>query len=217
MKQSNVVPFAPPETEQTILGTDQRRITHGRVESVLDGRHVIRLEDGRVIRAGVAHGCLAAPGIGDIVLTYAGPSRVAYVLTVLESRQAETVLETGRELVLRAPRMRLEGGESLDLKAPDVDLSGVRGRMGFLSLELTASTLQARIGQLGAFVENIRLKARSLIQTLGHSLRRVQGMDASQAGQMRVKVEESYKLKAGAADLRAQGTMSVDGKRVDIG
>lgn len=217
MKQSNVVPFVLPETGQTIRDPDQRRITHGRVESVLDGRHVIRLEDGRVIRAGAAHGCLAAPGVGDIVLTYAAPGEVAYVLAVLESGQAETVLESDRELVLKAPRVRLEGRESLELKAPDVDVSGVRGRMGFLNLDLTASAMQARIGQLGAFVENVRLKARSLIQNLGHSLRRIKGMDATQSGLMRVKVEESYKLKASAADLRAQGSMSVDGKRVDIG
>ncbi len=216
MNHSNIIPFILPDSPPQGHNNHQR-ITHGRVESMLEGRHVIRLEDGRVVRAGVAHGCLAVPGVGDMVLTYAGPGKVAYVLTVLESRQAETVLEADRKLVLKAPRVRLEGRESLDLKAPDVDLSCVRGRMGFLSLDLTASTLQARIGQLGAFVENIRLKARSLIQTLGHSLRRVQGMDASQAGQMRVKVEESYKLKAGAADLRSQGTMSVDGKRVDIG
>ncbi len=216
MHQSNVIPFILPDPPPQ--GQDyHHRITHGRVENVLDDKYVIRLEDGRVVRAGVAHGCLAVPGVGDMVLTYAGPGKVAYVLTVLESRQTETVLETDRDLVLKAPRVRLEGGESLALSAPDVDLSGIRGRLGFLNLDLTASALTARIGHMGAFVETIRLKARSLIQTLRYSLRRVQGMDASQAGQMRVKVEESYKLKTGTADLRAEGTMSVDGKRVDIG
>ncbi|PTN32703.1 DUF3540 domain-containing protein [Desulfonatronum sp. SC1] len=216
MHQSNVIPFILPDPSPQSQDY-HHRITHGRVENVLDDKYVVRLEDGRVVRAGVAHGCLAVPGVGDMVLTYAGPGKVAYVLTVLESRQTETVLETDRDLVLKAPRVRLEGGESLALSAPDVDLSGIRGRLGFLNLDLTASALTARIGHMGAFVETIRLKARSLIQTLRYSLRRVQGMDASQAGQMRVKVEESYKLKTGAADLRAEGTMSVDGKRVDIG
>jgi hypothetical protein len=216
MQQSNVIPFILPDPSPQ--GQDSHhRITHGRVENVLDDKYVVRLEDGRVVRAGVAHGCLAVPGVGDMVLTYAGPGKVAYVLIVLESRQTETVLETDRDLVLKAPRVRLEGGESLDLRAPDVDVSGVRGRLGFLNLDLTASALTARIVRMGAFVETIRLSARSLIQTLGSSLRRVQGMDATQAGQMRVKVEESYKLRTGAAKLRAEGTMSVDGKRVDIG
>jgi hypothetical protein len=216
MNHANVIPFILPAPSPQGHNM-HHRITHGRVESRLEGRYVIRLEDGRVVRAGVAHGCLAVPGVGDMVLTYAGPGKVAYVLTVLESRQAETVLETDRELVLKAPRVRLEGGESLDLRASDVDVSGVRGRLGFLNLDLTVSALTARIGHMGAFVETIRLTARSLIQKLRYSLRRVQGMDATQAEQMRVRVEESYKLKTGAADLRAEGTMSVDGKRVDIG
>lgn len=216
MNHNNVIPFILPDPSPQ--GQEyHHRITHGRVENVLDDKYVIRLEDGRVVRAGVAHGCLAVPGVGDLVLTYAGPGRIAYVLTVLESRQTETVLETDRELVLKAPRVRLEGGESLDLRAPDVDVSGVRGRLGFLNLDLTASALTARIERMGAFVETIRLSARSLIQTLRYSLRRVQGMDITQAQQMRVQVRESYKLKTGAADLRAEGTMSVDGKRVDIG
>ena len=216
MSHANVIPFILPDPSPQGHNM-HNRITHGRVENVLEGRYVIRLEDGRVVRAGVAHGCLATPGVGDMVLTYAGPGKVAYVLTVLESRQTETVLETDRDLVLKAPRVRLEGGESLALSAPDMDISGVRGRLGFLNLDLTASALTARIGHMGAFVETLRLTARSLIQKLRYSLRRVQGMDATQAGQMRVKVEESYKLKTGAADLRAEGTMSVDGKRVDIG
>jgi hypothetical protein len=216
MNHSNVIPFILPDPSPQSQDS-HHRIIHGQVENVLDDKYVIRLEDGRVVRAGVAHGCLAVPGVGDLVLTYAGPGRVAYVLTVLESRQTETVLETDRELVLKAPRVRLEGGESLDLRAPDVDVSGVRGRLGFLNLDLTASALTARIERMGAFVETIRLSARSLIQTLRYSLRRVQGMDATQAQQMRVQVRESYKLKTGAADLRAEGTMSVDGKRVDIG
>ncbi len=216
MKQSNIVAFVLPESGQ-IYDPEPNRIIHGRVKNAGDGKYVVHLDDGRVVRAAIARGCLTLPVPGDVVLVYAGHGKVAYVLTVLESQQTVTTLETDRELVINAPRLRVEARESLHLSAPDVDVSGVRGRLGFLTLTLAASVLEARIESIGAFVENIRIKAGSLIQFLGNSLRRVRGMDAVRAGNMNVRIEDAYKLKTGSADLRSQGTLSVDGERVNIG
>ncbi|WP_045219017.1 DUF3540 domain-containing protein [Desulfonatronum thioautotrophicum] len=207
----------PAHCADSIPNPEQGRIVHGRVVSGERGRFIIRLESGRVLESGVATGCLVAPGLGDMVLVYDGPGKVVYILSVLESGREEIRLETKENLVVRAPKVRFEGGESLKVSAPEVTINGGSGRLDFLRLGVLAASLEARIGRFGSIVDAVRVTARSMVQTLGHCLRRVEGVETNHAGHLRIQVEKSCKLKAGSADLRAKGTMAVDGKRVNIG
>ncbi|WPL17286.1 hypothetical protein Thiowin_02282 [Thiorhodovibrio winogradskyi] len=217
MQHCTVLPFVQPLPASALVSGEQPPITHGRVESLGENHSLVRLQDGRLVEARLAYGCLTPPQAGDMVLTYVASRKQAFVLGVLESARTQRALETTEELVLKAPRLRLEGGANLSLQAPELDLTGARARVGFLHLDLTLSRLTARIAQMGAFVDSMRIKARSLIQDLHQSLRRVRDMDTTHCAQMRITVQDAYRLKTGTANLQAEGKLSMDGKRVDIG
>jgi hypothetical protein len=214
MENSNIIPFPMALAGQDADGLQP--ISHGRIMSRDDDGYLVHLKDGRMLRARRSSGCLTVPSDGDLVLVYAAPG-AAYILTILEQASGETTLGVDAPLRIQAPHVKLEGGRSLSMSAPDVDMQGVRGTVGFLNFSLTAGDMSAKIRKLTSFMEYARNKVQSLIQTVGDSLRRVESMETVEAARLRTKVDDSWTVKAGNATLRAENDVDIDGEHINLG
>ncbi|WP_297906414.1 DUF3540 domain-containing protein [Thiomonas sp.] len=157
----------------------------------------------RSLAARPAASCLLRPRAGDDVLLLLGePSPVVLAVLVREHDHGSVRLPGGAELQGDPGVLRLRT-QRLDMRCGTV--------------ELRASELRALFGRLQASGrEWIARLERSLLE-LGDSVRRVRGLDETQAAQQRVRVEGRLHMQCGDASLVARRRVRVDGDQIDLG
>ncbi len=179
---------------------------------------------GRTLPAKRAAGCLLLPEPGDLVLCHGGGDGLTYVVSVLERAGTRAVLDVGADLTVRggetmrfeAKTVAVEAGEALSLEAPDLSLTGVRGRLGFLRLSVLADALDAKLRGLTSVVEDasalfggLSLKARTAIRLVETEMVR--------AGRLRQLVRERFFVRAGRAAILADEDVSIDADKINLG
>ena len=171
----------------------------GRVQSVLSGKSVdviVVAGPFGMVRARRAAGCLLMPRAGDSVLCFLpGGDNAAYVLNVLERPD-----DTG-ELAL--PATATLATQRLELRAETLTLSGKVLSQAFASVRSLAGHVLERAGRrLGLY---------------GKRSDRVTDVAETTAGRIRVAAEETLRLRARNADMRAQNSAILDAEHVKIG
>jgi len=187
---------------------------------------ILRLEDGRLLPARRAAACLLEPAVGDTVLAWTPSQGRAYICSVLEtagkdsriSLQGNVTMEAadGR-LDLQAQGMSLKAGNDLDIEAGSLSLRGVTATMQFVRTRLQSLDLELRARKVSSVCDSLRSTARSLVQELGDSLRRVKNVETLEAGHLRERVRHTRHSLAGSIVARARKRMKLDGKRIDLG
>ena len=175
----------------------------GRVQSVLSGQSVdviVVAGPFGMVHARRAAGCLLMPRAGDSVLCFlpcaaADGDNAAYVLNVLERPD-----DTG-ELAL--PATATLAAQRLELRADTLSLSGKVLSQAFASVRSLAGHVLERAGRrLGLY---------------GKRSDRVTDVAETTAGRIRVAAEETLRLRARNADMRAQNSAILDAEHVKIG
>lgn len=175
----------------------------GRVQSVLSGKSVdviVVAGPFGMVRARRAAGCLLMPRAGDSVLCFlpgatSDGDNAAYVLNVLERPD-----DTG-ELAL--PATATLAAQRLELRADTLSLSGKVLSQAFASVRSLAGHVLERAGRrMGLY---------------GKRKDRVTDVAETTAGRIRVAAEETLRLRARNADMRAQNSAILDAEHVKIG
>lgn len=172
-----------------------------------------------------AAGCLLEPNPGDLVLLMRHPGGIHYVLQILEQSDPASTLRFPGDLSLDvsqgscsvyAQKLEATGRESAAVHGREVTLTGEQGRMRFANLDVLAKLLEARIQQMHAFGECIRLAASQLTSRLGRVLRWT-GYELHRARSVRTEVEERFTVQAGQADILAKDEVTVDAEKIHLG
>ncbi len=171
----------------------------------------LALENGSLLRARRAAGCLLLPEPGDLVLAFVAGNGSGYILNVLEK-------STPDSSTLSLPgKVEIEAQQGLALNSPDISLRGVSGSAHFVDFGLSAFRVETRAHKATILLDSMRSTVRLVVQNIRDSLRRVSNLDTVEAKRMRTRVDESYHLKAGKAKVLADEDVSIDGERIHLG
>lgn len=195
-------------------------------------------------RAQVAPSCLLAPEDGDVVLLclvsdmpLAAPRDGAvnvlpcrqHVLAVLSraapaQAQATLALPGGASLVAQDGGLRIEGREvdiaasaGLRARTPRFTLEAGHGALRFGHAEASAGSFTGVVGEMQLFARNLSAQVGRLVQKVRSSFRTVDELDDLRAGRTRWEVEGHAQLHARQATVLAEGTVKIDGQRIDLG
>ena len=181
---------------------------------------------GRSCVAGVAASCLLRPQADDLVLVFAADDGPAYIVAVLERARDEGCLHLpgGAQLLgdaqglrLRARRLRLHGAQALQLCSARVEVHARHGRFTAGLLELRAGCVHGLFGRLQASSREWIARIGRGFAEFGDSVRRVRGIDQTDAVQQRVRVEQRFHVQCGDASVLARNRARIDAPRIDLG
>lgn len=178
------------------------------------------------LRAKKAAGCLLEPEANDTVLLVRNSPAGVFILTVLErggadSRvvlPADSMLSTeDGKLQITADALLLSGKRSAALEAPEISVQGVRGDLSCMHLSLTASAAEAKIGKISLVSAVIDTISDRITQRVRDCFRRVSRMDSTAAGQVSIRTENRFDLKADAVSMVAECEVKIDGDKIHLG
>ncbi len=214
MNQMKVLSFKPMKNSPEGSGlADQSQLLQGNVlaaDTEGQGSFSVTLENGKLLNARRAAGCLLLPEPGDLVLAFVATGGSGYILNVLEKSTADSTLSL-------PGKVAIEAQQGLSLESPEINLRGVSGSARFVEFGLTAHQIEARAHKGTLFLDSLRSTVRSVVQNIRDSLRRVSHLDTVEARRMRTRVDESYHLKAGKAKVLADQDVSIDGEHIHLG
>jgi hypothetical protein len=195
-------------------------------------------------RAQVAPSCLLAPEDGDVVLLCLAPDMPLaapregamsvlpcrqHVLAVLSraapaQAQATVQLPGGARFVVQEGSVRIEGREvdiaastGLRARTPQFTLEAAHGDLRFGHANASAGSFTGVIGHLQLFARDLGTQVDRLVQKVRSSFRTVEELDDLRAGRTRWEVEGHAQLHARQATVLAEGTVKIDGQRIDLG
>ncbi|TDV28729.1 uncharacterized protein DUF3540 [Paraburkholderia caballeronis] len=179
-------------------------------------------------RALRADSCLIEPACGDTVLVCAADAPASsYIVAVLvRAAQASAALvlpgdvslhtEAGA-LRVEAARIDLHASRRVELEAPEIGLSGLRGEIRFARFDAAIQQLHAGVGTVRTFAHKVTHTVGRLIVRARDSLRWVDDTDETRAGRVRMQVDERFHLSARHATVLAEGQVKIDASKIDLG
>lgn len=217
-----ITPVLPSEAAQPGTAMRQAWVTaQGKGDSF-----ILRLDSGEMRNAKRAAACLLQPEPGDSVLAFTPAGGRTYILSILEKSsrkhrirlEGDTELDTGKgRLDIKAAQLGLKADSSLELEAPSLALRGVHATMNFLQTRLYSLDLELCARQATGVFDSLRTRARSLVQELTDSLRRVENVETLEAGHLRERIRHTRHSLAGTIIAKARKRLKLDGKRIDLG
>lgn len=222
------------------IGTTSPWMSTGVVRDVRDTLFDV-VGDMGLLRAVRAADCLLTPCPGDRVLLLLDP-RTCYILHVLERADvnAEATLLLPSRTSVRTAQPRppapcssaeyAEGGvlrlvsDNVHVAGNQIDLHAEKltAQAGTLSFTATAMrfagrTLVRSFATAHSLFTHVFEKAQRVMNHYGNAVRTVDGLDESRAGRQRLTIRDSLRIRSGSASLRAEETVDVDGKHINIG
>lgn len=180
------------------------------------------------VRLKRAASCLIEPQLGDTVLIYdAGFENVSFITAVLVSSDETTskvMLPGGaslenidQQLTIKAENISLNGKSSVVLNSAHVDVSATVATLKVSHFQSWSESLEAHSVRATFSIKTLTSRVQQSISRIKNSLRKVEGLDETQAGRVRVLVEGHHQLKAEHVTTQAQGFVRIDGKKIDLG
>lgn len=182
-------------------------------------------------RALRADSCLIAPECGDTVLVCrgvtVGVTSVPYILAVLSrahSSHGVLALPGGAaitagdgKLSFTASQISLEGGQSVSVSAPQVEMKAIEGDMQFVNLRTSIKDLRGVLGSVTTVAQSINSTVGRLLQKATNSFRWTENLDETRAGRMRLQVAERFHLKSKHTSMISEGQVRIDAEKIDLG
>jgi len=192
-----------------------------------DGDEFLLLTAGTLaLRGKKAAGCLLEPEENDTVLVVRNSPEGVFILTVLMRGGADsrvvfpadaTLSSEDGKLQITVDTLLLSGARSATLAAPEISIEGVKGDLSCTYLALNASAADAKIGRLSLVSAVIDTISDRVTQRVRDCFRWVSRMDSTTAGQVRVRTENRFDLKADAVSMVAQCDVKIDGDKIHLG
>jgi len=201
-------------------------ISYGQVTGRKDDFWFVLTDDGRVLGAQKADGCLLTPEISDRVLLTEDGGDEGFILNVLvkSGGRSEMVLPgqgTIRagdgDLALTADTITVSAQERASFAAPEVSFTGVTARTSFLSFSFFAQTLEARVGKAATMIETLDTVCGRLTERLKTSFRWIENFEQTKAGRISTIVKERFAVRARHASILTEEEVTIDGKKIHLG
>ncbi|HEY4118714.1 MAG TPA: DUF3540 domain-containing protein [Byssovorax sp.] len=195
----------------------------GEIVSSGDGALVVRV-DGAARAASRAVSCLVAPEVGDRAVIAAVGARW-FVLHVLDAH-AVTTLSLDRDVELRAgERLRIEAEHGVDLSSPslvrvaaeELSIRASRARAGLAEGVLVARRYLAEVTRLELAGGDVDRIADRIIRRAKRVIRRVDGPEEVEAGEIDVVAARELTLESNDAAVSAETLVKADAKQVQVG
>jgi hypothetical protein len=191
-----------------------------------EGRILVRLGDGSVLRARRSKGCLVKPEAGDLVLAAdAGPGGL-FIIDVLAGEGSATRLSVkgdlameadGGELSLSGRQVTVAPREAVAIQAPLLTLEGDEGRLRFRSLSLLSRLVCVSVRRAETVCDRLDMTARHVFQRLKNIFRRIEGLEETRAGRISVHSEAGVDVRGGRVSLISEEDVKIDGRGIHIG
>jgi len=191
-----------------------------------DGRILVRLGDGSVLRARRSKGCLVKPEAGDLVLAAdAGPEDL-FIIDVLAGEGSATCLSVkgdlameadGGELSLSGRQVTVAPREAVTIQAPLLALEGDEGRLRFRNLSLLSRLVCVSVLRAETVCDRLDMTARHVFQRLKNIFRRIEGLEETRAGRISVRSEAGLDVRGGRVSVISEEDVKIDGRGIHIG
>lgn len=191
-----------------------------------EGKTLVRLGDGRILRAQRSRGCLVKPEVQDLVLAVdAGPEGV-FIIDVLSGGGPATCLSVDGDLALEANggALSLSGRqvtvapqEAVAIQAPFLKLEADEGRLRFRNLSLLSRVLSVSAGRAETVCDRLDMTARQVFQRLKNIFRRVEGLEETRAGRISVRSDAGVDVRGGRFSVISDEDVKIDGRGIHIG
>lgn len=186
------------------------------------------VKDLAVRRVHRATSCLIEPEVGDQVLVFEGNQpETSFILSVLTRQQPQAaslclpggvVLQTqGRQLAVHADDIELNGREKVGLNTVLLDIGAVAATARVAHVQSWSETIESHAVRMTVVAKTMTQEIGRLIARVRDSWRKVDGLDETQAGRMRVHVDGHQQIDAGHVTVNAEGFVRIDGKKINLG
>lgn len=186
------------------------------------------VKDLSVRRVRRAASCLIEPEVGDQVLVCEGAqAETSFILAVLTRQQPDAaslclpggaVLQTnGRQFAVHADGIELHGREKVGLNTVHLDIGAVAATARVAHLQSWSESVESHAVRMTLVVKTLTQEVGRLIARVRESWRKVDGLDETHAGRMRVHVDGHQQIDAGHVTVNAKSFVRIDGKKIHIG
>jgi len=204
------------------------RVVHQEFAEVLTAGEVFELaaSTGR-IHARRAASCLLVPEVGDRVLCAVESRGDAFVLAVLERKEAgrATVELPERTLVRAAERLSLAANEGVDIvgggevriSSAAVEVTSLRTRLASRALEVVGDAVGAELGRVKFVAKSIDGMMERLSQRIKRSFRVVEETDQVKARHIDYAAETVAHFRGEHTVVTAKDLVKVNGEQIHVG
>ena len=191
-------------------------LSYARVEDKDGDAYRVHLENGDIICAQRAKGCLLVPETGDEVLV-ADNGVQAFILNVLTREGDGGRITLPKTSVIEGNEISFTATRGLTMEAPRISLAGILGEMRFKGFSVLSQWCDARIKKITATAESWDSVVGRLTERIRDSYRRIDNTEQTTAGRIRTIVKGRFSLSAKNAALTAEEEVNLDGKKIHIG
>ena len=204
------------------------RVVHQEFAEVLTAGEVFELaaSTGR-IHARRAASCLLVPEVGDRVLCAVESRGDAFVLAVLERKEAgrATVELPERTVVRAAERLSLAANEGVDIvgggevriSSAAVEVTSLRTRLASRALEVVGDAVGAELGRVKFVAKSIDGMMERLSQRIKRSFRVVEETDQVKARHIDYAAETVAHFRGEHTVVTAKDLVKVNGEQIHVG
>lgn len=204
---------------------NQSGLIRGQLELTVGEMYVVAGDDGSRIQARRATGCLLLPEAGDRVLISREAGQDNFILSVLVKANSETRLVLGASsatcnedgLRLSAESIEILVDKKAAVSAPEVRLSGVKGRVDFLDFALRSQKAAAIVKNASTCIERLDSVIGRLTQKIRDSYRHIERLDHAKAGRVRRFIRERFVLRSQDATIQADKDIKMDADQIRLG
>lgn len=189
---------------------------YARVDEEKQGGYAVCLDDGRILFAQRAAGCLLAPEAGDEVLVAAGAGKTFILSVLIRQEDAGRIALPGKSSI-EGDEIALTGRRGVALEAPKISLTGLLGEARFGGLSLFSRWCDVRAERISSVAEIWNRTIGRLSERIRDSYRTIENTEQTKAGRIRTVVKERFSVASKHADVNAEEEVKLDGKKIHIG
>jgi hypothetical protein len=218
MNAENIVNWPRPSTQG---------IEHGTVRGGGDEGFMVHGTSG-VFVATEAFSCLVKPQAGDKIMYTRDPEGGCYILAILERPTGSDALlsfpgdvtvqsKKGNVSITAASGIDLATGSTISMRASEVSVSAVNGRLNVLDLQAIGDSFTGTLNRVHLISDAVDVVAQRVTQRLKSCYRWVEEIEHIMAGQMIHKVSNLFSVRARQTAITAKDDVKIDGERVHLG
>ena len=193
----------------------------------ISGEHFL-LSHPEILKARLAASCLLTPEAGDIVLvSHAAGHNSGFILAILQRNDPNSgslnlpggaQLHTNRAGVeLQTQNLYLNSASHLQLNSGTLDINAVSSTVKVKHWQGWFDTFESCAVNASFTAKTFSSQVGRLIQRLKESFRKIDGLDETRAGRVRVSVDDHHHIEAGHVTHTAKGFVKIDGQKIDLG
>jgi len=191
-------------------------LLYARVEKNDGDAYRVHLDNGDVLSARRAGGCLLVPETGDEVLV-ADNGEQAFILSVLTREGDRGRITFPGTSTIEGDEINFTASRAMTMEAPRISLTGILGEVRFKGLSLLSQWCDARIRKITTTAEIWDRVVGRLTERIRDSYRRIENTEQTTAGRIRTIVKGRFSVTAKNAALTAEEEVNLDGKKIHIG